>query len=354
MNKISIVVFEECLTEQGLANLRDKYPSNEVIDMTDDVKFKAARKTRAERNKLVDLINRRRIDTANEIKEDGDGLVDEVNRIYDTVVVPFEVEDKRRKEVKAEKQRLHGEILREQQKQIDGFSAFVTECENGGDSESISSAIDGITNIDCEIFHKDIIHKAFDKKKEVLDRLGSMLTQRIAYESAEGERQKLERQQKIERKLNDLKMIPVNFTGKPSSEISEKIEELKEYKLVEEQFGELYSQAVESLGQVITQLEGIKAGAEALEQVQANKIEQEGDRLVEIDQERREDAETESQSKKTEVVELQTEPEKSAEEIITRFFAGFSEFNPEQAEAITEVIMSDGVPGVTIEVTKGK
>ena len=92
-----IKIYQDEITQQGIKELRDRYPANVVYDMSDEEQFKEARKTRTERNKLVEAINRRRIDTANEIKTIGDSLIGDINGIYEVVVKPFEIEDQRRK-----------------------------------------------------------------------------------------------------------------------------------------------------------------------------------------------------------------------------------------------------------------
>lgn len=377
MNKeLRALVFDECLTEQGLAALRVRFPKNEVVDMSVDTSFKAARKSRTERNKLVEAINRKRIDTSTEIKSEGDAIIDEINKIFDTVVVPFETEDERRKEEERKVKAAHEELLKRQRAEIEKFMDFVTSSE-GEDSKNISSAIDAISNIECEIFHKDIIHEAFKQKEDVMSRLSSMLTQRLAYESAEIERKKAEelrqedeRKRLIENKLNDLKMIPVNFMGKSFKEISEQLESLSGWTPSEEMFCHLYAEAVEALSTVIQQLEQAKSGAEVIEKAAEDKKKAEAERLQQIANDRR-DAEQNQQSEPADNVHVLGESKAECEghedgalasdsrepteaEIITRFFAGFAEFNPQQAEAIAEVIMGDGVPGVCIEVTKEK
>jgi len=53
-NQLVEVIFKDELTQEGLADLRAKYPADLVFNMADDEVFKAARKTRTEKNKLVE------------------------------------------------------------------------------------------------------------------------------------------------------------------------------------------------------------------------------------------------------------------------------------------------------------
>lgn len=187
MTQITTLVYQNELTEQGLKDLQDQYPKNLVVNMNNESEFKAARKTRTERNKLIEAIKRRRLDVTADIKKAGDDITGQVENIYSVIVSPFEAEDRRRKEEAAKKAREHEELLIIDRDKIRGFREFIRDCQSES-SSSVSSAIDAITNIDCQAFHKDVIHEAMQTKEEVLKTLGDMLTSKIAFEASERQR----------------------------------------------------------------------------------------------------------------------------------------------------------------------
>ena len=193
MNNLVEIVFQNELTKNGLDELRNKYPSDLVVDMSSDEEFKQARKTRTEMNKLVDAINRRRIDVSSEIKSHGDSLIKQVEEIYSVVVQPFEIEDKRRKEIAAEEKRKYEEKILAERQQIQQINLFVSDC-SGKSSEYIQGVIESVDLIETDGFHKDLIHEAIQVKKNTLDLLSNALQQAIINEQAEEQRKAAEAQ----------------------------------------------------------------------------------------------------------------------------------------------------------------
>lgn len=187
MHNLVTTVFNEEITEQGLRELREKYPSDVVHDMSDNEQFKAARKIRTERNKLVDAIDRKRKDITSELKAKGDSLVEEVNGIYSHIIEPFEAEDKRRKEEAARLKREHEEMLRKEQQRVNEIRAFVSNCR-GKDSGYIESMIESVDLIETDCFHKDAIHDAIEAKRDTIEQLTILLADTKAREKLEAER----------------------------------------------------------------------------------------------------------------------------------------------------------------------
>ena len=198
MAQLIETIFKDELTQQGLEELRSRFPSDLVMDMTDDNQFKQARKIRTERNKLTEAIDRRRKDVTSEIKEHGDNLISQVTDIYDVVVAPFEVEDKRRKEEAARLKAIEEEKINESRKQIAGISGFVSQC-NGKGSDYIAEMIESVDLIEVESFHKEVIHEAIEAKKNALSQLTQMLSDTKARERLAEEEAKLaEERRKME------------------------------------------------------------------------------------------------------------------------------------------------------------
>jgi hypothetical protein len=98
-------VYQDDANKETIEEIRKEFPADVVIDMTDDVNFKAARKTKTRRNKMVEAIKSRRIAFTNEVKDYADDLTSQVNDAFEPVVSLFEIEDKARKEKAAEEKR---------------------------------------------------------------------------------------------------------------------------------------------------------------------------------------------------------------------------------------------------------
>lgn len=260
-------VFSNEITEKALEELRQRYPSDLVFDMTDDAVFSAARKTRTERNKLVEAINRKRIDFCNDVKSHGDSLVAEINKIYDVSVKPFELEDERRKKIEADKKAQYEKTMLEERQKIKQIGDWVSFCV-GKSSAEIQDIIEAVDMIDPAGFHKDAIHEAIEVKESTLSLLGQSLSQAMQNESSAKAQAEAELKLKIEQSINRLKMLPMDYMGKPSAETKAKIEELKSFVPTAEKFGDRLQEAFDSMATVIQQLGMIAAQAEAMEKLQ--------------------------------------------------------------------------------------
>ncbi len=260
-------LFSGEITEQGLADLRERFPKEVVHDMTVDAEFKAGRKVRTELNKLTKAIKERRLSVTGEIKTKADDLTNEVELIFATVVGPFETQLEVNKLAKEKEERELKELLDGQRVKINELNNFVSDCV-GKTSQSISEVIEAVDLIDTTYFHKDIIHEAIETKTSVQSRLAELLTQALNEESLQVERDKLAKQQEeadkaqriadlkaqAQTRLNNLMMIPTGFFGKTSKEINDKIESLTNYEVLEAEFCELFNQANAAKTQVISQL----------------------------------------------------------------------------------------------------
>jgi len=320
------------MTDQGLAELRKRFPKDVVHDMTDDKQLKAARKVRTERNKLTEAIKGRCIGVTGEIKTKADDLTNDVELIFSSVVGPFETQLEINKKAKEKAERELKELLDGQRIEIRDMNNFVSECV-GKSSGSISDVIEAVDLIDTTMFHKEIIHEAIETKKTVCARLAELLTQAINEEALQIERQKLAKQQeeaaaaqliidlkaKAQERLNNLMMIPTGFFGKTSNEINSKIESLTNYEVLEAEFGELFGQANSAKAQVINQLTMMSGQQKTVEEVQAhqakpevvdqielkNKIDQSKQNIVYVDTSQA----RENQQREIDHLESQLEPE---------------------------------------------
>lgn len=171
--------FKNQLTQDGLAELRARFPADVIYDMSNEETFKEARKHRTECNKLVEAISRRRIDFTNSLKSYSDGLEAEVKEIFDVVVIPFEKEDKHRKDEAKRIKQEHEDMLAGQRKQLEDIKVWIDTAKETDSIEEISSLIDAVSNIEADQFHKDIIHEVIETLKNVKDSLGEILTQKL-------------------------------------------------------------------------------------------------------------------------------------------------------------------------------
>lgn len=255
-NNLVEVIFQNELTAAGLAELRAKYPSDVVTDMSVEENFKQARKTRTEMNKLVDAINRRRIDVSSEIKAHGDSLIKQVTDIYSVVVQPFEIEDQRRKDIAAEEKRKYDEKIAAERAQIKEISDWVTFC-NGRSPAEIQGIIEAVDLIDTAGFHKDLIHEAIEVKDSTLNSLSGMLQQAIVNEQADKHRKEAELALRIERRISALKMLPLDYMMKPLSDVESKLQSLANYQPDPAEFCERYNEAITAQQAIIQQMEMI-------------------------------------------------------------------------------------------------
>lgn len=314
--EVTELVFKSELTAQGLADLRAKYPSDLVVDMKDEEAFKAARKVRTERNKLTAAIDDRRKDVVKILKDHGDNLISQVNEIYSVIVDPFEAEDERRKKIAAEEKARHEKMLAEQRELISGFRSYITDANKSeATSEDVSGMVDALSNVDFECFHQEVVHEAMAAVKEVSEQLGAILVQKIEAERIkkqmeEAEKARAEEEAKraeekrladeamaaekakslIAERINNLRMIPVNFMNESSLVIGKKIASLEKYVVPESEFGDRHVEACEAKSQVVEQLKKMFVSAqrlEALEQQDAerNAIAQQQNVVAEASQE---------------------------------------------------------------------
>jgi len=268
------VVFQQDLTKQGLADLRKKYPKSFTLNMKDDGDFKEARKIRTERNKLTKAINDRRISFTSELKGHGDDLISKVNEIYDPIVIAFEEEDKHRKEEAARIKAEHDAMLEKQRLEIADIKGFIQQCK-GKDSQYIADALESVDLIETDVFHKDVIHEAIDTKKEVIDTLNEMYQTAKANEKVEAEREELraqqaqlEKERTIENRINNLRNNPMEYLGKPSQMIQDRITQLENYTPSANDFGPRLDEVIQLQAQVIQQLRMMLTQAKLVEAAQ--------------------------------------------------------------------------------------
>lgn len=193
MNNQITDLYKDELTQQGIDELKAKYPAELVLDMSMPQVMKDARKTRTERNKLIAAIDRRRIDTSAQIKSVGDDLIQQITEIFDVVVVPFEAEDKRLKAIAEEARLAEAKLVAEDQEKLARLWGFIDNSEQLK-SAGVSANIDALSNIDVSEFRKELIHEAIETKEKVLSKLTDLLQQKLNSEALDAERAEMDRE----------------------------------------------------------------------------------------------------------------------------------------------------------------
>lgn len=263
-NTVLATIFQGQLTAQGLADLRHNYPADQVPDMTVETNFKQGRKVRTEQNKLTKAINDRRIEIGNQIKAHADNLISDIQDIYAPYVSAFEVEDKRRKEEAERIKRELEEKLAAERVKISQISSMI-DSAIGANIETIDAIIEAVDMIEVESFDKELIHEAITAKKETLDRLTQLRIEAVTKQQLDAERSKME----IEKRINNLRMIPTEMMMSTSVEIEAKIASLQNYEPKEYEFKERLAETLQHKQDVINQLNMILTMAKQRESMAA-------------------------------------------------------------------------------------
>lgn len=125
------------------------------------------------------------------------------------------------------------------------------------DKDHLTSMIDAVEHIDCSEGFDEFAQAALQQKAKTKEILSEALNSLIQKEIAEQQRLQVESEKKdlkIQERLNNLKMIPMDFLGKPSLEVQKKIDSLTSFEVPVEEFGERHEEAIESVKTVIDQL----------------------------------------------------------------------------------------------------
>jgi len=276
---------ELSLTEKGLAELTEK-KKGLVIDVSTDDGFKLARKERTEQNKLLERIDRIGIDGKKAVDDARGALKESIIEIYSSTVTAFEAEDVRRKQEEKRKKEEEENRINGIREEINGIRLFSSNL-HGKPSQELQEIIEAVDMIDVSESFAELTQEALTTKTETLSELNHALVTAIQNENLEAERETLRKERgdqeekaridaikaKARERLNNLAMIPVEFLGKSSTEIDQKIKALTDYEVKEDEFGELFAPASETKGKAIAQLASMLEQAEIVEKVQADEEE---------------------------------------------------------------------------------
>lgn len=247
---------------------------NEALSLVPNVKTKAGRdeigstalKVSKSRKAIVEAIERSvadlksQVQAATEVKK----LVEsELNETRRQVLQP-------RNEWQAEQDRIEAERVAEIKTRIENIQAIgnYTESETKDD---LATRIDALEAMDVSEGFAEFASDAATAIAEATKRLNARILAIVEQEKAEEQRKQLEAEQKknrINERLTNLVQIPLGLMGKSSSEIQKKIDSLKAFAVLEEDFEDRTDEAKTSLDQVISQLGMMLTQAKQLEEAQ--------------------------------------------------------------------------------------
>jgi len=174
MNKKIAILFTESITDQGIKDIIAKHDPKIVRDMSNDVEFKEARKVRAEMNKVLDNIDRIGIDSATEITNMRNDLKTRVESAYSPIVMPFLLEDKKRKD---EKKRIEDEKkarIAEQEQKIEGIKGASNRAMHLP-IDDIGDILQDVCSVDLSWFDKEFYGEAQIAKEVSISQLADAL-----------------------------------------------------------------------------------------------------------------------------------------------------------------------------------
>jgi anion-transporting ArsA/GET3 family ATPase len=264
---VNIAVFNQ--TEAALAELTHKY--DVIPDTSTDEGYKFVKSA------CKDLVGRRTAVEAErkKIKQpylDAGRIIDaEAKRITGKLVeleTPLSDAKKRHDD---EEKRIKAERIARLQLKVDAIRNTVKRAK-GKTSPEVAVLIEEVDAIDTANDFYDLTHEATVARSEVLDELGTIYGERMEYERAERQRKEAEearreaeRKAAIEARINKVRMIPLEFMGKSSAEINQRLDGLRLGAIRPDDFGERCEEMISAQKQAIAQLEAMAAQAELAE-----------------------------------------------------------------------------------------
>ncbi|MDK1289814.1 hypothetical protein [Pseudoalteromonas umbrosa] len=258
---LTTLAFSSELTEQGLKELKRRYPKSKVPDMTIDENYKQGRQIQTEANKLTSSLDTRRKDLAKQLKLAGDDLIAKASDIYAPYVSAYKAEQARRKEIEDKKKREREALLNAQRAKIAEISRFVDSCK-GASLQEISDCLEAVNLIDTSAFDPELIHEAIEAVESTIQTLWQMHTDTKQREELAAQQAELEKQLAV----GKIALAPTEMIGKSSDEISAKITELQNKPITEEFFADAVA-AEQAVSIAISQLKAMHDQALQLEEV---------------------------------------------------------------------------------------
>lgn len=254
-------------TDAALTELRSTYGDISAIDADTDDGYAFLRDGIKVLTKYRTGLDAKRKELKDPLLEAGRTLDAEAKRIT-AELKALEDPMKAKKQEKDEREkRKKEERIARLQKKVDSLKAYADNAR-GKSSDEIAALIEELDAIDTENDFYDLTTEACTAKRETLDTLSELYTDRLSYERAEDERIEQERinaelraKQERSSKLSAIESTPLEFMGKSASEIRQKRNTLKAQAAEEQdaEFRTAMEAATGFLTQMLTQAEQLEA-----------------------------------------------------------------------------------------------
>lgn len=150
---------------------------------------------------------------------------------------------------------------------------------NGTESiEDLSAMIEAVDNIDVAEGFDEFTQDAMKAIAAAKNNLTAAMQKLIEQKQQEEMQRKLAAERlanQINERINNLRMIPLDFMSKSALEIEQKIVSLEKFRVPVEEFGERANEATQAKDAVVTQLRAMHQQAVIVEEAQARKAEEE-------------------------------------------------------------------------------
>lgn len=180
-----------------------------------------------------------------------------------------------KKEVDDHEKRMKEQRLQKLRTKIDDMRAWVDKARNQT-SADVAEMIEVVDAINTQEDFYELTEEAVQAQADTLEKLGAIYSDRIQFEQAEQARKEAEEKQRAQEaanRINDriqkLRMIPMDFMGKSAAEIRAKLQSLEGYAPPVTEFGDRLADAQDAQSTVIEQLQTMLTQAEQLEEAKA-------------------------------------------------------------------------------------
>lgn len=211
----------------------------------------------------------------------------EMNKTRDAVLAP-------RKAFDAEQAQIEQARVDEIQGRIDSIRNL-GNVQGDESKEALGAMVDAVTDMIVDESFAEFAGTANEAKQEALSSLNDAIFAIAEKEQQEATRLALETEQKkatIEKRINNLKQIPLDLMGKPAQEISAKLESIKGYEPKAEDFDDRLDETLMAKAGVVQQLDFMLQQANQMEQMQREAQERkEKDEQAQRESEERQQAE---------------------------------------------------------------
>ena len=173
----------------------------------------------------------------------------ELNKIREAVLEPRNV-------WQAEQDKIEEERVASIRASIDDIQVL-GQLSGSETKEQIANLIEGVESIDVSEGFEEFASEAAQAVKDVLKTLNDRVLQIIEEARQREQTEQLQKEKlrnQINERLNNLAMIPMGLLGKSSQDIQKKIDSLNDFNVSQEEFGDSYQQAIDSVQTVLAQL----------------------------------------------------------------------------------------------------